>query len=444
MKTSLLIAIGIILGIAIIVGLTTMWIPTMEANHQKECIYDGGKVTGFLQCTRVHMDYALESTTVYINLGVLDPQSKNPIFPKEMTVILGENNTVAWLNTDGPSHFINFEDWALGPIHQGERQSVTFNHTGVYKYFSADSPSILGTVIVKSDLDINDLENFASILAEINEEAAIYQKNDNPEKSERQLNLMKEKQAEIASKILGVVISEAYVAEGWNYPFKESSGVTVFNPEFEKPICDIPEKIPMHLQIIQQSDMFQMFAGKYSQHHMMIDISDERNGGGLVHYDLIATSDNEEHTASTNFHLDSCTGEFAYNKHILMCKNLISEERSFATYPANIRDSLDDNSFCVFAFKPWQENLFEYGHILSEQAEKLYPYSYYDESEEFQEEKHDSFKKSSELKLLAKISYDAGHMVDKESLEDEISKYEKRYNKMPDELQKLIDVRPAE
>ena len=149
MKPKLLIVVAIVSGFIVLVALSIFVVPTMEANHQKECHYDGGKVTSFLQCTRVHMDYSLEPTTVFINLGALDPQSKNPIFPKEMTVVLGENNTVTWLNRDGPSHFINFENWAIGPIHQGERQSITFNHTGVYEYFSADSPSILGTIIVK-------------------------------------------------------------------------------------------------------------------------------------------------------------------------------------------------------------------------------------------------------------------------------------------------------
>ena len=253
MKTGILITIGIISGIIVLVTLTGFIVPEMEANHQKECHYDGGKVTGFLQCTRVHMDYSLEPTTIRINLGALDPQNKNSVSPKEMTVTLGENSTVTWLNTDGHPHFINFEDWALGPIHQGERQSITFNHTGVYEYFSADSPSILGTVIVKSDLARNELDNFASTLAEINQEAVIHQKNNNQEKSERQLNLMKEKQKEIGSKILGVDISDAYVAEGWNYPFRDKSEIKPMAGTEPIPTCNIPERIPMHLQKIQHT-----------------------------------------------------------------------------------------------------------------------------------------------------------------------------------------------
>jgi hypothetical protein len=66
MKTGVLITIGIISGILVLITLTAFIIPTMEANHQRECMYDGGKVTGFLKCTRVHMDYSFEPTTVYI------------------------------------------------------------------------------------------------------------------------------------------------------------------------------------------------------------------------------------------------------------------------------------------------------------------------------------------------------------------------------------------
>ena len=290
----------------------------------------------------------------------------------------------------------------------------------------------------------NMMKSDAEILEEINMQATIHKNNNNQEKFDEQMSIMQERQKEIASRILESDISDAYVAEGWNFPFRKTSDVEIFNPKFKDPICDVSENIPIHLKEIRKSEMFQMFMAKYSHAHLLIDISDERNHNGSIHYHFIATSDSGKNTASTAFHLDSCTGEFIFDRYMLMCKDLASDEQSFATYMINIRDSLDDDSFCVFAFKPWQENLFEYGHILSEHAEKLYPSSYYDESEEFQEGKRDSFKKSSELKLLAKISYNAGHMIDKESLEDEISKYEKRYNKMPDELQKLIDTRPAE
>ena len=127
------------------------------------------------------------------------------------------------------------------------------------------------------------IEKYADILSEINQQGIIYQNDGDSEQFVHQMNMMQQNQKEITSKILGLDINEAYVAEGWNFPFGESSKVTIRIPEFKKPVCDIPEKIPSHLQLIGQSEMFQMFAGKYSQHDLTIDISDERNHGGLIH-----------------------------------------------------------------------------------------------------------------------------------------------------------------
>lgn len=178
-------------------------------------------------------------------------------------------------------------------IHQGQRQSVMFNHTGVYKYFSADSPSISGSVIVKSDLDRNDLEGYAVLLDEINQQALIDQENDNPKEFEKQINTMKEKQIEIASKILGIYISDAYIADGWNFPFRDSSDIEPLPVQESIPICNIPENIPFHLETIRYSEMFQMFAEKYSKYHLTIDVSDERRHNSMVHYDIIAVSEDE-------------------------------------------------------------------------------------------------------------------------------------------------------
>ena len=439
MKTGILITIGIVAGIIILVSSISIAIPTMEENHQRECHYDGGKVTGFLQCTRVHMDYALDPTTVYINLGALDPQSKNPIFPKKMTVVLGKNSTVTWLNTDGPSHFINFENLAIGPIYQGERESITFNHTGVYEYFSVDSPSIAGSVTVKSDLDKKDLDNFAEILDEMNQDAAIYQKNNNQEKFEKQLILMKEKQKGIASSILGINISDAYVAEGWNFPFKGSSEVTVFNPKFEKAICNIPEKIPAHLQKIRQSEMFQMFVGKYSQHQLTIDISDERYGEGLVHYDLIATSDDELFTARTYFHLDSCTDEMKW-PYFLLCKDTKSDEHIATRIKSEIISSLQNNEFCDIEFEPWHQDLRDYQAKISEELHRLTQVEVPMDSEGIPSQKF--FSDFQRLGLLNDIiRYYESENSDYDKMQDDLTEYNKKFGSLPEELSEIIGQR---
>ena len=435
MKTGASIAIGIISGILVLVTLTAFVIPEMEANHQKECVYDGGKVTGFLKCTIIRMDYGVDSPTVFINLGATDPENENSVSPKEMTVVLGENSTVTWINTDGQLHFINFEKWAIGPLNQGDKQSITFNQTGVYKYFSVDSPSILGSVIVKSDLNTNDLENFASILAEVNEEAVIYQKNGNQEKSERQLNLMKEKQKEIASKILGVNISDAYVAEGWNYPFRDKSEIKPMAGTEPITTCNIPERIPIHLQKIRQSEMFQMFVGKYSQHQLMIDISDERYHMGLVHYDLIATSDDGSFTASTDFHLDSCTDNMKWS-YFLLCKDVRSDEHISTRIKSEIMSSLESTEFCDIKFEPWHQAIRDYQLKISDESYKLHQKMASATGED------ESYRLVSELNRLGLLNniarhYESGN-TDASEIHEYLRKYEKQYGSLPDELLELI------
>jgi len=441
--TALLIIIGIFSGIIILATLNAFVIPTMEENHQRECLYDGGKVTGFLQCTRVHMDYSFEPATVRINLGALDPQSTNPISPKEMTVVLGKNNTVTWLNTDGPSHFINFEKWVIGPIYQGERESITFNQTGVYKYFSVDSPSISGFVIVKSDVDRNELENYVGLLAEINQQALIQQKNGNQEEFEKQMILMKEKQTEISSKILDINISDAYIADGWNFPFRNSSDIEPLPRQETLTICNVPENIPFHLETIRDSEMFQIFAEKYSKYPLTIDISDERRHNSMVHYDIIAASEDGNYHASTYFHINSCTGQSDpyLNLH---CSGPTQEDSKRAYLMENIADSLDDDTFCTISFKPWQEKLFEYSENISEESKKIQQQLQMKMESGDTDELREIFSEMKRLELLNRISFDATRNTDDDDgkwVTEDILEYNERYGDLPEELLELIEQR---
>ena len=436
MKTRIfLIIIAVVSGIIVLVATSSIIVPVMEENHKTECIYDGGKVTGFLQCTRIHMDYSIKPTTVLINMGARDPQEKNPIHPKQMTVVLGKNNTVTWLNTDGPSHVINFEDWSIGPIHQGERQSVTFNHTGVYRYSSTDSPSILGSIIVKSSIDKKDLDEYAMILEKLNQESIIYQNNKNQKEFEKNKVLMSKKQTEIASKILKVNISDAYISEGWNFPFRDISEVNIINPEFKKPICSIPERIPYHLQKIQQSEMFQIFVGKYSEYKLKIDISDERNHEGLIHYDLIATSDNESLTASTYFHLDSCTDEMKW-PYFLWCKDNQKDEHIATRIKSEIISSIENSEFCNIEFEPWHENIREYQSKISSELDEL------GKKLESTTDEKESYEISLELRRLGQLNnitryYESGN-AESPDLQEEISKYNRMFGDIPEELKLII------
>jgi len=438
MKTSLLVAItSIVAGIIILVTSFIIIIPITEASYQKECIYHGGKVTGFLKCTITHIDYAVGSPTVFINLGATDPENKNPVSPKEMAVYLGENSTVTWINTDGQQHFINFENLAIGPLNQGDKQSITFNHTGVYKYFSADSPSISGSVIVKYDMNRNDPQTWADILSEINRQGIIHQKNGTQQNFDEQMILMRERQKEIASEILGIKISDAYVAKGWNFPFKESSKVTIVNPEFEKPLCNIPENIPDQLQIIQQSEMFQMFAKKYSQYQLMIDISDERYNEGLVHYDLIATSDDESFTASTWFHLDSCTTEKIFSPYILFCKDTTNGNSTYTRIKSEIISSLNNDDFCTIQLESWHRDLRNYQEKISEKIHTITRGDVLVDSDSNLSEK--SFWELRLGLLNDIIRYYESENSDYKKMQENVAKYDRKFGSLPDELLEIIE-----
>ena len=440
MKTTvLLIIVGIVAGIIILVSSISMIIPTMEANHQRECLYDGGKVTGFLKCTRVHMDYSLDPTTVRINLGALDPQSKNPTSPEKMTVVLGKNNTVTWLNTDGPSHFIHFEDFAIGPIHQGERQSVTFNHTGVYRYFSADAPSISGSVIVKEEFDKNELENHGNILDEINQHAIIHQENGNQEKFDEQVVKMQEKITEIARDSFGLNIYMSDVYQGY-FPMVDASKVEV--PKGKEPfqICDIAENIPIHLQNIAKTKKFQMFAEKYSEYTMELNLQDERWSESSFHYGLIANSD-DGRTALTFFHADSCTNQITdAERYFLSCHNDAKHQIFSTINKDDVLASFNHPDFCTIPLDSWRQSVYDYNQKIKEQLEEHLPTietldKSYESVSAYQLESH-------RLDLLGDISSMYVMAVDdKQDIEEKIKEYNDLFGPLPDELLKLIEQR---
>ena len=271
-------------------------------------------------------------------------------------------------------------------------------------------------------------------LSGINQLGLLYQKNEDVEKFEKQMKLMQEKQKEVASHYLGISISEAYMKEKWNFPFMEPSDVTINIPELRKPLCKIPENIPSHLQNIRQSEVFQMFAEKYSQYNIMIDISDERYHGGLVHYDFIATFDNQERTASTNFHLDSCTGEMKWSNN-LSCKDTRNDERMYTTIKSEIHSSLKSEEFCNIELEPWHQSIRDYQLKISVEMDHL--------MEKNTDTLSDQIKLTSDLQRLGLLNnivrhYDYG-IFEPEKLQEDLKEYDKVFGSLPEELRELIE-----
>lgn len=282
------------------------------------------------------------------------------------------------------------------------------------------------------------MEKYAVALSEINQQGIIYQNDDNSEQFVQQMNLMQQKQKEITSEILGLDIDEAYVAEGWNFPFMESSKVTIRIPELKKPVCDIPEKIPSHLQLIGQSEMFQMFAGKYSQHDLTIDISDERNHGGLIHYNLAATSDDGLFHTYTYFHLDSCTDEMQW-PYFLLCKDIKNDKHIGTSIKSEIVSSLADKSFCNISLEPWHQGIRDYQIKIDDSLDIIQKNLSLPPDETTSYEYMSEFRR---LGLLLDITrYYESDVLETKKLQKDLAEYERKYGSLPDDLLELMEMK---
>jgi len=101
------------------------------------------------------------------------------------------------------------------------------------------------------------------ILSKINQYGITFQKNGHEEKFKEQLTLMQQKQKEIASHYLEINIDKIYLKENYNFPFRAASEIISLDIPSQKPVCNISPKIPIHLQTIQNSDLFLRFSEKY-------------------------------------------------------------------------------------------------------------------------------------------------------------------------------------
>ncbi|MGI9565634.1 MAG: hypothetical protein ACR2LL_01295 [Nitrosopumilus sp.] len=301
--------------------------------------------------------------------------------------------------------------------------------------------------IEKDDDNYNEQE-YGNTLSEINQQAITHQNNENFEKFNEHMSLMQQKQKEIAAEILGVNVSTVYIDEGWNFPFLDKSDVTPF-PGIEQPalpICDIPENIPNHLEIIRNSEMFSMFSEKYSQNHIEFEASDERNHNSIVHYSIRAISEDQNRTAGVFFHVDSCTGEISvpYN---LDCRDNTQGEEGTSNqlqtrFIDEIQSSLDNEEFCVIELEPWHQKMREYHTEIGEQLDQLTK-NFEAGNEDINQK--EIFQFHLEFQRLGLLN-DLLHSITSGTSEDEkayelILEYEEKYDSLPDELARLLEMK---
>ncbi len=92
-----------------------------------------------------------ETTFVSIQLGSGDSVSFS-YSPDQVTVVVGVNNTVTWVNNDNAPHTVTAYDGSFdsGNVGSGASYTHTFTTPGTYKYYCAYHSWMVGTVIVKA------------------------------------------------------------------------------------------------------------------------------------------------------------------------------------------------------------------------------------------------------------------------------------------------------
>ena len=92
------------------------------------------------------------TTTVNIKNGAGNNQLDPGFSPATITVVIGVNATVSWVNADTQAHTVTDSGnvFNSGNLAQGKTYSFTFTSAGTYNYICTYHSWMKGTVIVKS------------------------------------------------------------------------------------------------------------------------------------------------------------------------------------------------------------------------------------------------------------------------------------------------------
>jgi plastocyanin len=91
------------------------------------------------------------TTFVKILSGAADSVSYS-FSPLQVTLVIGVNNTVTWVNDDNAAHTVTAKDGSFGSGNMGAGSSFTYTFTaaGTYTYYCAYHAWMVGTVVVKA------------------------------------------------------------------------------------------------------------------------------------------------------------------------------------------------------------------------------------------------------------------------------------------------------
>ena len=194
------------------------------------------------------------------------------------------------------------------------------------------------------------------------------------------------------------------------------------------------------MQKISQTDNFQRFAKKYSSYHLELIIMDERNDISNIHYGLIVTN-NANQSASTYFHLDSCTNEITdKSPYHLNCFDKNTDYGFTTSNTDHVISSYLNGDFCKFELDPWRQSLYDYSKTLQEKQRQLETESMNKIIDPESQWKFISLmNKQGDLGNL--VAYMIHNNFDEQSLQEKIQQYEAQHGNLPEELLELIEKR---
>jgi len=251
--------------------------------------------------------------------------------------------------------------------------------------------------------------------------------------------LMQDKLKEISLDYMGIKISDAELLEGY-YPFRDVNGIVERFDLEPSSICAFEANIPLHMQKISQIDNFQRFVKKYSSYSIELSIMDERNNISNIHYGLFATN-GENQSASTRFHLDTCTNEISDKEpYFLYCIDK-NNDYKFGTFNKDdILSSFSNSSFCKIELDSWRQSIYDYSKTLSEKRRQMEMQQMASDID--QESQQKFFSEMNKQGDLGSIVWNMIHdKFDEQSTQEKIKQYEKQYGSLPEELLELIENR---
>lgn len=282
-------------------------------------------------------------------------------------------------------------------------------------------------------------EKHSNQLVQMNQLSKKYHSMEDIQKFEISKKLMQEKLKDISSEYLGVTISNMTLLEGY-YPFQNA---TYWAERFDlepSSVCDFVGTIPLHMQIISQTENFKKFAKKYSTYKLELSIQDERSNTSNIHYGLIATNDKNQ-SASTYFHLSSCTNEITDKESLFLhCYDGNNDYRFVAHNPDDIISSYSNEEFCKIELDPWRQSVFDYSQNLHEKRQQLHK-----ELTENVVDPESQLRFLSEMEIQGDLDGIVWNMIhgkfDEQKTQEMINAYEKQYGSLPEELLELIENR---